>query len=266
MPSPFPGLDPFLEDQGYWREFHSNCIIWMQYALAERVPEAYEVRIEERLSLDYEREEVLDRNVQPDALIVRSSEPSRASSTPSATATLEPVLLTLPRRQIEEVIEKRLAIRRFPNRELVTAIELLSPSNKRPPGDRLYNRKRLELIHREVHLVELDLLVGGQRLPMEDELPPGHFYAFVSRAERRFLSETYAWTIRDPLPSIPIPLKAPDADVILELASIFATAYERARWGRSIDYTRPLSLPLSEGDRAWAEALARSARAPEARP
>jgi hypothetical protein len=265
MASPFPGFDPFLEDQGYWREFHTKYLSNMQDALAERLPDAYEVRIEERLSLDYEEHEVPHRDVQPDALIVRSSPPSRARSAPSAAATLEPVLLTLPSRRMEEVIEKRLAIRRFPNRELVTAIELLSPSNKRAPGERLYNRKRLDLIHQDVHLVELDLLIGGARLPMDDELPPGHYFAFVSRAEDRPLSETYAWTIRDPLPTIPIPLKEPDPDIMLDLASIFATVYERARWGRSIDYAAPLDVPLSKEDRAWAEELARKARPREAR-
>ena len=222
MLSPFPGVDPFLEAQGYWVEFHWKYNNYVQEAIAERVPDDYEVRIEGRLSL------VCD----PD---------------------------------LEEVSEQRIEIRRFPNRELVTAVELLSPSNKEPPGDRLYYKKRLELIHQQVHLVELDLLIGGERLPMEDELPAGHFYAFVSRAERRFLSETYAWTIRDPLPPIPIPLKAPDPDILLDLAAVFARVYQGARYERSIDYARPLALPLSKEDRAWAEALARSSHPQAAR-
>jgi hypothetical protein len=258
MPSPFPGFDPFLEDQGYWREFHTVYIAWMQGILAASLPDAYEVRIEERLSLTYEGEEDLDRDLQPDATILRTPRPSRPGSADATTATLEPVLLTLPRHRVEEVIEKRLSIRHFPNRELVTAIELLSPSNKRAPGDQLYDEKRQELIDQEVHLVELDLLIRGRRLPMVEELPPGHYYTFVSRAEDRPRCATYAWTMRDPLPRIPIPLKAPDPDMILDLASIFATAYERARWGQSIDYSAPLTLPLSEKHRAWAEELARS--------
>src|SRR5689334_17652398 len=100
-------------------------------------------------------------------MILRSNRPSRPESAPSATTTLEPVLLTRPHHRGEEVIEKRLVIRRFPNRVLVTAIELLSPSKKQAPGNRLYDEKRLDLIHQEIHLVELDLLIGGERLPME---------------------------------------------------------------------------------------------------
>ena len=135
----------------------------------------------------------------------------------------------------------------------MTAIELLSPSNIEAPGEPLYSQKRLELIHQPVHLVELDLLIRGKRLEMEDELPKGHYYAFVSRAERRFLSDTYTWSIRNPLPTIPIPLLAPDPDIPLDLTAIFQTVYQRARYERSINYKAPLGLPLSREDRAWAE-------------
>lgn len=256
MPSPFPGIDPFLEDQGYWQEFHSKFINYAQEALADRVPEVYEVRIEERLSLIYEPDPAFNRRVWPDLAVVRSTGAARAGLAPSGTLTLDPVTLALPRDRLEEVVEHRIEIRRFPDRELVTVIELLSPSNKEAPGDRLYARKRLELIHQQVHLVELDLLIGGQRLPMEDELPRGHHYAFVSRAERRFFSDVYAWSIRDSLPTIPIPLKAPDPDVALDLASIFATVYAKGRYERSINYKAPLRLPLSAEERSWAQTVA----------
>jgi hypothetical protein len=257
MPSPFPGVDPYLEDQGYWEEFHTVFLTWTQDALGERVPDAYEVRIQERVSLIYEPDPDFNRKVLPDFAVLRSAGPSGAGQPPSGTMTIEPVSLVLPMYRLEEVIEHRIEIRRFPDRELVTVMELLSPSNKEPPGERLYSKKRLELIHRRVHLVELDFLMGGRRLSMEDELPTGHYYAFVSRAERRPLSDVYAWSIRDPLPTIPIPLMAPDPDVPLDLAAIFNTVYQRARYERSINYAAPLGLPVSADDRAWAEALAR---------
>jgi len=224
MLSPFPGVDPFLEDQEYWREFHMQFISHAHDALAEQVPDIYEVRLRERLSLIDLANLDPDRDIRPDT---------------------------------EERSELRIEIRRFPARELVTAVELLSPGDKEPPGEWLYSKKRRELIHRRVHLIELDCLLGGSRLAMKVELPKGHYYAFVSRAARRPLSDVYAWSIRDPLPTIPIPLMAPDPDVPLDLSTIFNTAYQGARYERSIDYKAPLSLPLSTDDRAWAEALAR---------
>ncbi len=265
MESPFPGFDPYLEDQGYWRQFHATFLVEALYALTDRMPETYEVRIEERVSLVYEEDERPYRDIQPDALILRSYSPSRADQSRSATATavLEPVVMTLPIHPAEEVVEKFLVVRAFPGRELVTVIELLSPSNKRSPGSKLYDEKRQELLHQEVHLVELDLLIDGDRLRMVERLPAGHFYAFISRAESRPLAATYAWTIRDPLPGLPIPLRTPDPDVILDLASVFAAIYDKSRVGRHLDYSAPLSLPLNPDDRAWAEATARASLHPQ---
>jgi Protein of unknown function (DUF4058) len=145
MPSPFPGMDPFLEDQHFWAEFHSKFINWTQDTLAERVPEQYEVRIEERASLTYEEYPEFKRTVLPDVTVLRQSGARSAAVAAPSTQTLTLVPLTLPMYQLEEVIEHRVEIRRRPNRVLVSVIELLSPSNKEPPGDRLYSRKRLEL-------------------------------------------------------------------------------------------------------------------------
>jgi hypothetical protein len=117
-------------------------------------------------------------------------------------------------------------------------------------------RKRKLLIAEPIHLIELDFLLG-RRLLMGRPLPPGDFYAFVARAERRPDCDVYAWSIRQPLPTIPIPLDPPDPDVLLDLAALYATAHERGRYGRMIHRDRPLDLPLAPDDLAWAESLAR---------
>ena len=85
-------------------------------------------------------------------------------------------------------------------------IEILSRSNKSGLGRGQYLQKRRELLDQPVHLVEVDLLLGGKRLPMGGRLPAGEYYAFVSRAEKRESSDVYAWSIRRPMPAIPIPL------------------------------------------------------------
>lgn len=139
MASPFPGMDPYLEDQGYWKELHTKFVNGIQDALAERVPDSYEVRPEERLSLIYDTDSDLKRHVWPDVAIVGKSDATHTERPGPSTLALEPITLPLRMYQTEEVIEHRIEIRRFPNRELVTVVELLSPSNKEPPGERLYS-------------------------------------------------------------------------------------------------------------------------------
>jgi hypothetical protein len=95
------------------------------------------------------------------------------------------------------------------------------------------------------------------RLPMGKPLPPGDFYAIVSRAAHRASGDVYAWSIRRPLPAIPIPLEPPDHDVPLDLAELFALAYERGRYARLINYNKPLKLPLRPEDKEWAERVAK---------
>jgi Protein of unknown function (DUF4058) len=84
MSSPFTGFDPFLEDQGYWKQFHTTFLTEAPYTLAECVPDTYAAVIEERVSLIYEGEESPYRDLQPDALILRSPGPSRARAAPRA--------------------------------------------------------------------------------------------------------------------------------------------------------------------------------------
>ena len=109
----------------------------------------------------------------------------------------------------------------------MTSLELLSPANKVGEGFDDYVWGRDNLLCQSVHLVELDLLRGGRRMPMGQHLPPGDYYAMVSRDELRPDCEVYAWTIRDPLPRLPITLQDPDPDILLALADPVALAYER---------------------------------------
>lgn len=159
---------------------------------------------------------------------------------------------------VEEVKQRWIEIRRKPDWVPVAILELLSPTNKLGHGYEEYLYKRVSMIARSVHLIEVDLLLGGRRLPMARPLPAGDYYVFVSRTEQRPRADVYSWSIRDPLPTIPIPLIAPDPDMLLNLAEIFTTVYERGRYDRSIDYRAPLPLPLGTSDRIWAEELARN--------
>ena len=137
----------------------------------------------------------------------------------------------------------------------MTVIELLSPSNKRGEGFLQYKVKRNALLSTRVHLVEIDLLVGGERLPLKDALPAGDYFAYVARGDRRPNCDVYAWSIRQALSKIMIPLAAPDPDIALDLGELFTTTYDRGRYKRSLNYSVPPAAPLAAADQQWAAAI-----------
>ena len=169
----------------------------------------------------------------------------------------EPALLTLP--TIDPVEEIYLTIRSRENDDVVTVIELLSPTNKLSRDGRTeYLNKRNTVLHSEASLVEIDLLRGGKRLPTVERLPKGDYYAFVTRAERRPTVEVYSWPLERRLPKIPIPLAEGDPDVSLDLQAVFDTTYDRSGYDYSLNYKKPVEPPLTESQSAWvAEMLAK---------
>lgn len=263
MSSPFPGVDPYVEAVGLWEVFHPGFLTYCRDALNEILPGHYAASIGSRLEL-VNLAETESLSIIPDVLVSdrgrRSHAGSRRIRTSRGMATLEPVRVALPPRGKVEVKRLWIEILRLPGHIPVTVIELLSPTNKMGEGFGKYLRKRRATIRRKVHLVEIDLLLGGERLPMGEALPPGDFYALVSRSEERPESDVYAWTIRDPLPIIPIPLQRPDPDVPLDLASGFAQSYDRGRFAILIDYAAPPGTIKKPADRTWAERTAKAAR------
>jgi hypothetical protein len=262
MSSPFPGVDPYIEAQGSWEGFHAGLITYCRDALNEVLPEHYVADLGVRLDL-VDLAQVEPKEIMPDVLVSRQVRRPVAVagrvSRAGGTAMIEPVENALPETMVE-VRNVWIEIRRLPKRTPVTVIEMLSPTNKTGEGFAKYMRKRRATIRQKVHLVEIDLLLRGERLPMVDPLPPGDYYAVVSRSEERPRSNVYAWTIRDPLPSIPIPLRRPDPDVTLDLGAHFATAYDRGRYPRLIDYAIPPATLKKAADRAWAERTSKAAR------
>ena len=127
---------------------------------------------------------------------------------------LEPKLVEILDRDPEELRITWVEIRALPELELVTAIEVLSPINKSRQGRQTYLEKRDERHASRVNLVEIDLLLGGAPLPMKQRIEPGVYYAIIARGARLPGAEVYRWTVRDPLPYLPIPLRAPDPDIL----------------------------------------------------
>jgi hypothetical protein len=251
MPSSFPGMDPCIESQ-VWQDFHHGLIEVVRESLSSRVRPRYVVRVEERVYV--ERQPDARRVVVPDVTMLERQAREGPAEEIGATAPAvsgASVVLTLP--MPERRREAFLTIRERETLEVVTDIEVLSPDNKRAGSDgrREYLRKREAVLESEAHLVELDLLRGGERLPTLEPLPPAAYYVFVSRATRRPKVEVYPWTLRQPLPTIPVPLAGDDPDVALDLQSSFTTVYDRAGYDYSLNYRQPIEPPLSDVDAAW---------------
>jgi hypothetical protein len=258
MPSPFPGMDPYLEDPAYWSDFSARFLTYLCDLVNERLPDNYEARIDEKVNLIETSPDQI-RLIEPD-MALSQGRPSLPVASPSTgTATLEPV--TIPHLCIEEEQHERwIEILHRPERSLITALELLSPSNKEEPGFHRYRDKRFALLQQQVHLVEVDLLLGGHRLPLRYTLPPADYYVMVSRGEQRPNCQVYHWTLRQPLPEIPIPLKAPDRDLPINLGEVFTIAYEKGRYRRSLKYSAPPAVHLPAQTRDWVlEQAARNA-------
>jgi len=253
MPSPFPGMDPYLEASGYWEDFHDSFLTDVRNALRASLPSAYSVYIQERVTSialpDKER-----RHSVPDIGVTApdSYRPAGGVATAPVT-TVVPIVLELDLE--ESATETYLEITRRSDRKLITVIELLSPSNKESPGAPVYLAKRAALLNQYVHVVEIDLLLRGARLPMRRPLPPGDYYAFVSRADQRPKCEVYAWGVRSPLPVIPVPLMAPDPDYLLDLGALFRLTYETGHYARELNYTGDPTPFLRPADQDWAKSL-----------
>jgi len=247
-------MDPYLEDPAFWSDFHFRFINYWCETLADALPEDYEARITERVNFV----EVLPargNRREPDITVTHQGETRRESAAPSGgTTVLEPISVPLAIAEPEQ--ETYIEVLHRPERSLVAVLEPLSPANKEEPGRAHYLAKRNALLNQFVHVVELDLLLKGQRPPFEKDLPEGDYFAFVSRAERRPNCDVFAWGLRQPLPPIPIPLLTPDPDVLVDLAAVFRTAYERGRYGRSLNYKAPLPIRLAPEVRLWVEQMA----------
>jgi Protein of unknown function (DUF4058) len=248
MPSPFPGMDPYLETPAFWSDFGARFTTHLGDTLSDRLPENYEARIDEKVSL-VEITPPSKRLIEPDVAITQRDASRLPHQGSVALATLEPLEMSLVIE--DETHERHIEILHRPDRTLVAVLELLSPANKEEPGGTHYLSKRNSLFYHPVHVVELDLLLKGQRVPLEQELPPDDYFAFVSRWNQRPKCQVYHWTMRQTLPVIPIPLLPPDPDVLIDLGEVFRITYERGRYRRAIDYTAPLPFALDSARQAW---------------
>lgn len=262
MPSPFPGMDPYLEHPALWPGFHHRLVVALADAIGPVLAPRYYVSVEERTYVAGDDEGGFPAGHpgrRPDLTVSRERPAVSYAQSPAPPGVALPVLVPVPEMQTELYLE----IRDASDGQLVTAVELLSPANKRPgPGRRSYLQKRALILHSSANLVEIDLLRSGEPMPVEPPHLPGRYSILVSRAERRPEAALYAFSVRQPIPAFPLPLLPGDPEPPVRLRPCLDHVYDHGLYARRIDYGTEPVPPLAPEDAAWARQLAQAAARP----
>lgn len=249
MPSPFPGMDPYLEG-ALWPDVHQRLATEIGRQLTPQLRPRYVARLAIALITDTHPEAEIGI-MDPDVEILESrptpGEAARGLPAPTAAP------LTIPVVPAVEVKVVTVEVRDVASNRLVTSIEILSPVNKREPGLEQYRLKRQRLYQAGVHLLELDLLRRGARVLAHPRLPEVAYLIALTRAHAP-VAEVWPLQLRDPLPRLPVPLRAPDPDVTLDLAAAIDTIYDEAAYDLSINYDEaPPPPPLTPEEETWVQ-------------
>lgn len=256
MPSPFPGMDPYLEGH-LWPDVHQALANKIRQQLMPHLKPRYVARL-----AVYVVEDVLPEAevglMYPDVEVLAARGGVLRESTPAPPPVIEatayppdaPTPLTVPLPNLEVRLVS-IEVRDADFNQLVTSIEILSPINKREPGLTQYLHKRSRLHRAGVHVLEIDLLRRGARTLSHSRLPNVPYRVSLIRAHSDF-AEVWPVRLQDRLPTVPIPLRDPDPDVLLALSPALAAIYDEAAYELSVDYSQPPPAPtLAAEDAAW---------------
>jgi hypothetical protein len=253
MPTPFPGMDPYLERPGLWVQVHTNLIVDIQRFLNSLLRPRYHVAVEQHTYLS-----ILPPDEQlvgiPDALVVAPDDSDgnvAVAVAPSATVQALEGELPLP----EEVHQRYLEVHDTATSEVVTVIEIMSPANKTSQEGRIqYQRKRLKILSSLTNLVEIDLTRIGKPFPIKVQ-GKSDYRIVISRSTQRPKADIYLLSIRDKIPDFPIPLRKGETEPILPLNQILHDLYDLGSYDLVIGYHQTPKPPLSEKDAKWVAQL-----------
>lgn len=254
MPSPFPGMNPYLEHPEVWLGVHHWLIIEIARFLSPQLRPKYRVAVEVRM---YETtgENALLVGI-PNVVVKRSNTAANSSMTNVAVAlpTTQPTRVIVP---VPEIIkEGYLEIREVGTDAVVTTIEILSPTNKRSgKGRQIYENKRLQVLGSQTHLIEIDLLRKGESMPFFGNQVESQYRILVSRGNYRPNADLYAFNVQDVIPSFPLPLRSKDSEPVIDLQALLSEIYEVASYDLVMDYNQEPVPALSESDAVWADTL-----------
>jgi hypothetical protein len=248
-------MDPYLEGST-WMNFHGQLCAEIARQLGPKLRPRYLARLTEHFFTDISVDpDVSNKPLYPDIGIATYDISSSAGESLGIVTTPVRLATEVP----ESIVHFSVEIRDRHTRRLVTAIEVLSPTNKRGEGRLEYLAKRKRVLHSSAHLIEIDLLRKGQRVPMKDRLPPAPYYVYVGRFEIRPDTDVWPISLERPLPAIPVPLLSPDPDATLDLQLALNTVYDLSGYDLELDYTQPPDVALSPQEVKWSQARLRAA-------
>ncbi len=256
MKSPFPGVDPYLEQ--HWGDIHTSLMVYIRDQLTDQLPSDLQARVEESVSVDLDES---PRWIYPDVTVVELPDASSSLVAVADAVITEPTIIPLPS---EKPTQRHIEIVDLNSgNRVVTAIELLSPANKQEEAGRSqYRRKQREYIEAGVNLVEIDFIRTGSfivaapegRIPWDMRTP---YIICIRRAYRPEHAEIIAVALEQPVPNFRIPLRHTDADAVLRLQPLLDNCYRRGRYA-SINYSQPSRPKLDDKSAAWALELIRA--------
>lgn len=255
MPSPFPGMDPYLE--AHWRDVHARLIIYASDALQSVLPRGLRARVEESVLLETPLG-IGDHPLYPDVRVVEyTARRETEMQAKSSVAVADPLLI---RAEPEPISETYLEIidQESGNR-IVTVLEFLSPSNKSPgPNREQYLRKQREICSSDANLVEIDLNRFGTHalafplVNLKRNLRTSYM-ACIRRVTQRGTAEVYPMPLWQQLPVLKIPLRPEDADVPLDLQALVDQCYRNGGYEGTLNYAEEPDPPLTGPEDEWAE-------------
>ena len=254
MSSPFPGMNPYLENLELWSEVHHRLITAIADAIEPQLSLEYRVAIEKRTYLGDIEDSVLVGI--PDVAVTTKKKTSTQNKTTTATLPAQKESVTVKLPVPEEKKEAYLEIREVATGYVVTTIEVLSPTNKRTgKGRDAYEEKRRDVLSTPTHLVEIDLLRTGNPMQILSEIPKTDYRILVARGNRRPLAEVFGFNLQQEIPQFLLPLKSGDDEPLVDLQSLLAQVYERGRFYLAIDYSIEATPALKSEDKVWADNL-----------
>ena len=255
--NPFPGMNPYLESTGLWPDVHHSIIVRLRDYLASRLRPDYRVTIQERVYVisDPNSGGTIDLRM-PDVAVMSTPATPRRDRMAEGLALADPVVVQLPEMELEKQLY--LEVVRVSNREVITAVELLSPTNKSGSGRRVYQTKRGQVLYSMTHLVEIDLLRAGQPMPVLTPTPASHYRILIADARRtEHVANLYPFGIHQAIPNVIMPLAKGDEGIAVDLQGVIDGVYEAGSFDLDIDYQHDPEPPLSDADRVWLDQLLR---------